>query len=55
MIDSPLRLMLVDEDPVFRMGLRIWLEQTTGYRVVAEASQSEDALAILASRLGQGW
>jgi DNA-binding NarL/FixJ family response regulator len=55
MIDSPLRLMLVDEDPVFRMGLRIWLEQTAGYRVVAEASQSEDALAILASRLGQGW
>ena len=38
MIDSPLRLMLVDEDPVFRMGLRIWLEQTAGYRVVAEAS-----------------
>ncbi|MFH7244828.1 MAG: DUF3685 domain-containing protein [Spirulina sp.] len=47
--------MLVDEDPVFRMGLRIWLEQTAGYRVVAEASQSEDALAILASRLGRGW
>ncbi|MEY3297043.1 MAG: hypothetical protein RLZZ597_303 [Cyanobacteriota bacterium] len=55
MIDSPLRLMLVDEDPVFRMGLRIWLEQTAGYRVVAEASQPEDALAILASRLGRGW
>jgi DNA-binding NarL/FixJ family response regulator len=55
MIDSPLRLMLVDEDPVFRMGLRIWLEQTAGCRVVAEASQPEDALAILASRLGRGW
>lgn len=46
----PLRLMLVDEDPVFRLGLRIWLEQTAGYAVVAEASQAEDALAILASR-----
>ena len=55
MIDSPLRLMLVDEDPVFRMGLRIWLEQTAGYRVVAEASQAGDALAILARRLGQTW
>ncbi len=46
----PLRLMLVDEDPVFRLGLRIWLEQTAGYAVVAEASQAEDALAILVSR-----
>jgi DNA-binding NarL/FixJ family response regulator len=52
MIDSPLRLMLVDEDPVFRMGLRIWLEQTAGYRVVAEASQSEQALALLTRHLG---
>jgi DNA-binding NarL/FixJ family response regulator len=49
-----LRLMLVDEDPVFRMGLRIWLEQTAGYRVVAEASQAEEALALLASRGTQG-
>ncbi len=52
MIDSPPHLMLVDEDPVFRMGLRIWLEQTAGYRVVAEASQSEQALALLTRRLG---
>ncbi|MEO1067680.1 MAG: DUF3685 domain-containing protein [Cyanobacteria bacterium J06638_6] len=49
-----LGLMLVDEDPVFRMGLRIWLEQTAGYRVVAEASQAEEALALLASRGPQG-
>lgn len=54
MTDAPLRLMLVDEDPVFRLGLRIWLEQAAGYRVVAEASQPQDALAILASRLGLG-
>lgn len=45
-----LRLMLVDEDPVFRLGLRIWLEQTAGYRVVAEAGQAGDALAVLQSR-----
>ncbi len=50
----PLRLMLVDEDPVFRLGLRIWLEQTAGYAVVAEASQAEDALAILVSRAVMG-
>ncbi|PSR15680.1 DUF3685 domain-containing protein, partial [filamentous cyanobacterium CCP3] len=47
---APLRLMLIDEDPVFRLGLRIWLEQTAGYSVVAEATRADDALAILASR-----
>ncbi|HEY9764503.1 MAG TPA: DUF3685 domain-containing protein, partial [Trichocoleus sp.] len=41
--------MLVDEDPVFRLGLRIWLEQTAGFQVVAEASQGEDALTQLAA------
>ncbi len=50
MTGSPLRLMLVDDDPVFRLGLRIWLEQSAGYRVVAEANQTQDALAILAAR-----
>ncbi|WP_017297251.1 DUF3685 domain-containing protein [Nodosilinea nodulosa] len=50
MTTAPLRLMLVDEDPVFRLGLRIWLEQTAGYAVVAEASRADDALAILATR-----
>ncbi|NJL48475.1 MAG: response regulator transcription factor [Leptolyngbyaceae cyanobacterium SM2_5_2] len=50
MTGFPLRLMLVDEDPVFRLGLRIWLEQTAGYRVIAEANQTQDALAILAAR-----
>lgn len=39
--------MLVDDDPVFRLGLRIWLEQTAGHRVVAEASQAEEALTSL--------
>jgi DNA-binding NarL/FixJ family response regulator len=59
MTDSPLRLMLVDEDPVFRLGLRIWLEQSAGYRVVAEANQAQDALAILTARMapvnGEAW
>lgn len=50
MTTAPLRLMLVDEDPVFRLGLRIWLEQTAGYAVVAEATRADDTLAILASR-----
>jgi len=52
-VPHPLRLMLVDDDPVFRLGLRIWLEQTAGYRVVAEARQGADALALLQSRARQ--
>ena len=51
MTTGPLRLMLVDEDPVFRLGLRIWLERSGGCEVVAEAGQVADALAILASRV----
>ena len=47
MTASQLRLMLVDDDPVFRLGLRIWLEQTAGHQVVAEASQADEALAAL--------
>ena len=40
-----LNLFLVDEDPVFRMGLRIWLEQRPEFAIVGEASTAEDALA----------
>jgi DNA-binding NarL/FixJ family response regulator len=50
MSSAPLRLMLVDEDPVFRLGLKIWLEQSAGFAVVAEASQGDEALAALAAR-----
>lgn len=42
-----LRLMLVDDDPVFRLGLRIYLEQIAGFVVVAEADQAETALTQL--------
>lgn len=47
MNSAPIRLLLVDEDPVFRLGLRIWLEQTAGFQVVAEADSSEEAIALL--------
>ncbi|MBD0268073.1 MAG: DUF3685 domain-containing protein [Cyanobacteria bacterium Co-bin8] len=50
MSPDSLRLMLVDEDPVFRLGLKIWLEQSAGFEVAAEASQGEEALALLAAR-----
>ena len=47
MTASPLTLFLVDEDPVFRLGLRIWLEQRPDFRVVGEAANSEMALTTL--------
>jgi len=50
---AALRLMLVDDDPVFRLGLRIWLEQSANCQVVAEASQPSEALAVLQSRATQ--
>ena len=47
MVVSPLNLFLVDEDPVFRLGLRIWLDQRSEFRVVGEASTAEATLQQL--------
>ncbi len=41
------RLLLVDRDRIFRMGLRSWLAQFPDLEVVAEADYAEDALVIL--------
>lgn len=46
-----LQLMLIDEDPVFRSGLRIWLEQFSDLTIVAEAEDGNTALQVLASYL----
>jgi DNA-binding NarL/FixJ family response regulator len=43
--------MLIDADPVFRSGLRIWLESFSDLNVVAEAEDSTAALQILADTL----
>ncbi|MEO0456032.1 MAG: DUF3685 domain-containing protein [Cyanobacteria bacterium P01_A01_bin.114] len=51
MSERPLQLMLVDEDPTFRLGLRVWLEQLPGFQVVDEAGSAQAALAQLRSRL----
>ena len=47
MTASPLNLFLVDEDPVFRLGLKIWLEQQAEFAVVGEASDHDTALTTL--------
>ena len=41
------RLLLVDSDRIFRMGLRSWLAQFPDLEIVAEADHAEDALVIL--------
>ncbi len=47
MSERPLQLMLVDEDPTFRLGLRVWLEQLPGFQIAAEASSAAEAMAIV--------
>lgn len=44
------RLILIDEDPVFRLGLRVWLEQFPDLNIVAEAEDGTTALQILEAR-----
>ena len=50
MRDRPLQLMLVDEDPRFRLGLRVWLEQQGDFEIVVEAGKAEEALKAIRSR-----
>ena len=50
MRDRPLQLMLVDEDPAFRLGLKVWLEQQGDFAVIAEAGKAEEALKGIRSR-----
>ena len=42
--------MLVDADPVFRLGLKVWLDQQSDFTVVAEAGSSAEALEGVRSR-----
>lgn len=41
------RLLLIDEDSVFRLGFKVWLNQYPDVTVVAEAEDGETALQIL--------
>ena len=50
MSECPLQLMLVDADPVFRLGLKVWLEQQSDFAVAAEAGSAQAALDTVRSR-----
>jgi DNA-binding NarL/FixJ family response regulator len=49
---SPVRLMLVEDDPVFQLGLSIALERNPDTRVVFEANTPDAALRVLQDWLG---
>lgn len=54
--DALLRLVLVDQDSVFSLGMSVWLNQTRDFSLVATADRGEAALEILDSqtRTGRG-
>jgi NarL family two-component system response regulator LiaR len=47
MSDAMIRVVLIDDHPALRMGLRIVLEQAPGVQVVAEAGSGQEALALI--------
>ncbi len=47
MNDQPLRILLVEDDELFRLGLRVRLEQEPGLEVVAEAEDGETAIEMV--------
>jgi len=48
---SPVRVILVNPQPVVRAGLRLFLEQSPGFQVLAEAGDGDSALALIGSHL----
>lgn len=47
--DRPLKLILIDDDSVFRQGLKLWLDRFADLKVIAEADSGAAALQILQS------
>ncbi|MFB2838573.1 DUF3685 domain-containing protein [Floridanema evergladense] len=47
--DRPIKLILVDDEPVFRAGLRVVVERFPDLQVVAEAQSETDLREVLAS------
>jgi len=43
----PLRVCIVDQQPVFRLGLRSFLEEEPDIRVVGEASSASEAFGLV--------
>lgn len=46
MSSPPLKILLVEDDELFRLGLRVRLQQETGFEVIAEAEDGETAVEM---------
>ncbi|MUL36671.1 response regulator transcription factor [Gloeocapsopsis dulcis] len=47
MLSTSLRLLLVEDDELFRLGLQVKLQQETGLEIVAEAEDGETAVEMV--------
>lgn len=47
MASHPVKILLVEDDELFRLGLRVRLEQETGLQIIAEAEDGETALDLI--------
>ncbi|PZO36237.1 MAG: DUF3685 domain-containing protein [Pseudanabaena frigida] len=53
MNDELYKLLLIDGDRIFRMGMRSWLVQFSDLEIVGEADNAEEALAFLQGTTGE--
>jgi DNA-binding NarL/FixJ family response regulator len=51
---APLHILVIDPDPVFRLGLRTYLQQSSPESVVLEARDGEEALLAIARSIAKG-
>jgi len=51
--DEPIQIVLVDDHPVYREGLRVLLGSIAGLEVVATASDGQEAIAVVDKHLPQ--
>jgi DNA-binding NarL/FixJ family response regulator len=47
-MNSEIQIIIADDHPIFRQGLRAAIERQTDFRIVAEADNGETALALIA-------
>ncbi|HYW20516.1 MAG TPA: response regulator transcription factor [Nodularia sp. (in: cyanobacteria)] len=47
MLSTPIKILLVEDDELFRLGLRVRLQQETGLEIVAEAEDGETAIELI--------
>ncbi|HLO83812.1 MAG TPA: response regulator transcription factor [Nostocaceae cyanobacterium] len=47
MLPVPIKILLVEDDELFRLGLRVRLEQETGLEIIAEAEDGETAIDLV--------